>query len=415
MKEQIYLNEQKDQIELRKMVKKNNISTHQQKNGAIIIEGHVQGLSNTRALGEIGIPVYVVDKTDCIARHSKYCKKFFRSPDFQTDQFADFLLDLAVQENIKDWVLIPSNDHAVYTISKHKKQLSLYYKTITPELEIIDKIYDKIKLLSVAESIGLPYPKTQLFSKVNDSVSDELVFPVITKGRNGLSFYKATGKKAFLAADEVQLRKQLQFIESKNQLSNSFSQELIPFDGTNKTISFTAFCVEGQIKSHWMGVKLREHPLRFGTATFARSIYEEACYKQSVPLLRALDYTGVCEVEYLLDPSDGKYKLIEINARTWLWVGLARACGVDYALMIYAYLNGHPFAYPDNYRTGINWINPVSDFAYSMLAMLQLRLNPFEYLKTIFARDNVNALMAKGDNRPFFSYFLNIKSFLKSR
>ena len=40
--------------------------------GVIVIEGHVQGLSNTRSLGEKGIPVYVVDKDNCIARYSRY-------------------------------------------------------------------------------------------------------------------------------------------------------------------------------------------------------------------------------------------------------------------------------------------------------------------------------------------------------
>jgi hypothetical protein len=29
-----------------------------------------------------------------------------------------------------------------------------------------------------------------------------------------------------------------------------------------------------------------------------------------------------------------------MNARTWLWVVLARACGVDFALMAYRYVNG---------------------------------------------------------------------------
>jgi len=389
-------------------------ANNQTKPGAIIIEGHVQGLSNTRSLGEAGIPVYVVDKTDCIARHSKYCHRFFRCPDFQSDAFASFLIELAKNENIKDWVLIPSNGHAVYTISKHKKQLSDYFKIITPELEIIDKIYDKINLLSVADHIGIPYPKTQLFSKVTDSVSDELVFPVITKGRNGLSFYKATGKKAFLAADESQLRKQLQFIQSKNQLSNSFSQELIPFDGTNKTISFTAFCVEGQIKSYWMGVKLREHPLLFGTATFAKSIYVEDCFNQSVPLLKELNYTGVCEVEYLLDPRDQKYKLIEINARTWLWVGLAKACGVDYAKMIYSYANNLAYDFPESYQKNITWINPFSDMIFSSLAILKGKLNPIDYFKSIL-NNNVNALKFGNDNKPYYAYFRSVFSFLKTR
>lgn len=385
------------------------------KPGAIVIEGHVQGLSNTRSLGEAGIPVYVVDKNACIAAQSKYCQKFFICPDFQTDDFADFLIELAEKEGISGWVIIPSNDHAVYTISKNKQTLSRYYKVISPDLEITEKIYDKRKLLELASSLDLPCPATQYFRDIDEAPMSELKFPVITKGRNGLSFYKVMGKKAFLAADRVTLQQQLLLIAERYPVDGTFTQELIPFDGNNKTISFTAFCINGEIKAYWMGVKLREHPLRFGTATFARSIYEEACYKQSVPLLRALEYTGVCEVEYLLDPRDGKYKLIEINARTWLWVGLARACGVDYVRMIYAYLNGQPFNYPENYRTGVNWINPLSDFVYSMLAMLQLKLSPLAYLKTIFARDNVNALMAKGDNKPFFRYILNIKSFLKSR
>ena len=41
------------------------------KNGAIFIEGHVKGLSNTRALGEAGIPVYVLDTAECILRSQK--------------------------------------------------------------------------------------------------------------------------------------------------------------------------------------------------------------------------------------------------------------------------------------------------------------------------------------------------------
>ena len=44
-------------------------------NGAIVLEGHVQGLSNTRSLGELGIPIYVLDVVHCLAQHSKYCTK----------------------------------------------------------------------------------------------------------------------------------------------------------------------------------------------------------------------------------------------------------------------------------------------------------------------------------------------------
>ena len=60
--------------------------------------------------------------------------------------------------------------------------------------------------------------------------------------------------------------------------------------------------MNGTIKTFWMGEKLREHPIRFGTATLAESIYEPELIEISQRLLRGLLYTGVCEIEYIKDP-----------------------------------------------------------------------------------------------------------------
>ena len=385
------------------------------KAGALIIEGHVQGLSNTRSLGKAGVPVYVVDKNKCIASHSKYCNKFFKSPDYIKDEFVDFLIELAIREDIRGWVLIPSNDHAVYTISKFKNKLQEYYKIIVPSLDIIDNIYDKTKLLAIAKSIGFPVPITQLFTRVDEPIIAELKFPVITKGRNGLSFYKRIGKKALLAKTKEELRLQLKEIDDKYSIEGSFTQEFIPFDGTNKTISFTAFCIKGEVKAHWTGVKLREHPIQFGTATFTKSIYIAELYTQSLPLINKLNYTGVCEVEYLYDPRTNVYKLIEINPRTWLWVGLAKACGIDYAKMIYNYANNIPFDYPKTYDTEKFWINPLSDTAFALPAIINGKLKFATYLVSLFKGNKTNALFSKDDGKPALAYLFNLFTFLRTR
>jgi len=385
------------------------------KPGAILIEGHVQGLSNTRSLGEAGIPIIVVDRTDCIARYSKYCTKFFRCPDFILDEFADFLIELAVNEKIIDWVLIPSNDHAVYTISKHKARLEKHYKIITPGLDIIEKIYDKAKLIEIARQVTVPVPKTQLFTSEDEELNHKMSYPVITKGRNGLSFYKAIGKKVLLANNDNELRKHLSLISERYSIDGAFTQELIPFNGSNYTISFTAFCVDGEIKAHWSGVKLREHPFRFGTATFTRSIYNDICYKQSIPLLKQLKYTGVCEVEYIQDPKDGKYKLIEINPRTWLWVGLAKECGLDYAKLIYDYVNDYQMIYSQVDLNERYWLNPITDTAYSIFNLFRVRLNPFTYIFSLFNKHKVNALFVKRDMKPGWIYLFRLFKFIKNR
>ena len=94
------------------------------KPGVIIIDGHVQGLALTRIFGEQGIPVIVVDRYNCIARFSKYCKKYFRSPEYLTDDFVDFLMNIGNKHSLNGWALIPCDDHIVFSISKNKERLS---------------------------------------------------------------------------------------------------------------------------------------------------------------------------------------------------------------------------------------------------------------------------------------------------
>ena len=57
-------------------------------------------------------------------------------------------------------------------------------------------------------------------------------------------------------------------------------------------------------------------------------------------LLRAFDFHGVSQVEFKRDPRDGRYKLMEVNPRLWLWHGLAASLGVDFARIAYLDLLG---------------------------------------------------------------------------
>ena len=381
----------------------------------IIVEGHVQGLSNLRSIAELGVTTWVIDKKECIAASSIHCDKFIKCPDFISDEFADFLIRIGEEHQIENCLLIPSNDHAVYSIAKNKKSLSKYYIISGFDLEVIDIIYDKSKLLHLAERVGVAIPATQYFSDTTEKLNPNITFPVLTKGRHGLTFYKTIGKKALISSSEEQLKNDLASIKEKLPLDETFTQEVIPFDGKNKTISFTAFSIDGEIKTFWMGEKLREHPIQFGTATLAISMRNEECLYQSRILLKELKYTGVCEIEYLIDPRNKKYKLIEINPRTWLWVGLAKECGIDYAKILFNHANNLPNNFKTEYSLGIMWYNPITDFVYSCIAMAKGKLSIGVYLKTIFSKNKVNSFFQKGDMKPGFKYLSSLFSFVKNR
>ena len=113
--------------------------------GVIVIGDHVQGLGIIRNLGEKQIPVYLVhDKNICIGRFSKYLTKFLKSPGM-TDQteFINFLVKIAEKYNLFGFVLMPTNDAAVYVLSKNKRILEEYYKIPTPDYQVVNFVYNK--------------------------------------------------------------------------------------------------------------------------------------------------------------------------------------------------------------------------------------------------------------------------------
>jgi predicted ATP-grasp superfamily ATP-dependent carboligase len=349
--------------------------------GVVVIEGHVQGLANARALGKAGIQVIVVSEYNCLAHYSKYCKKFFKCPDYLSGEFIDFLIRLALKEGITDWALLPSNDHAVYNISGNIERLQRYYKIISPKPEIFESIYNKELLIKLCKSINVPVPLSWFPENREDVRISELKFPLLLKGKNGLTFYKKTGKKAMLIIAPENFEKILDSLFDKVPYSDIFLQNVVPVE-KNKAVSFTSFSIDGEIKSYWMGVKMREHPIQFGTATYSRWTDIPELVDLAEKLLRKLSFTGVCEIEFLLDSRDNEYKLIEVNARTWLWVDMAIKSGINYPLMIYNYLNNIKMDYQLKGDAGSEWIHYLTDIPYCLAGIVNGNISLGEIIKS---------------------------------
>lgn len=378
--------------------------------GVIIIEGHVQGLANTRLLGKKGISVIVVDKEDCVARYSKYCTAYYKCPDYLENDFADFLLRLHKAYDLQDWLLLPSNDHAVHTIARNKDRLSKCFKVITEDLDVLENIYYKRKLLEIAEKAGIPIPATVMPDAENPAQVG-LRYPILIKGNQGLSFYKRFKHKALMLSSPEELEQVWDKSLSGAKPEEYFIQEVIPYD--HKTVSVTVFAENGAVYAYWMGVKLREHPVTFGTATCCQSVFEEDMLDLSKKLVRELAFTGVCEIEWLRDSRDGLPKLIEINARTWLWVGLAAKCGVDYPNIIYDYMHEGKLPSEVDYKRGKVWLNIYTDTAYSILRILRGMDRPYEIIKSY--RSFSEATWDPVDPLPFLKYAHLMTKFVKTR
>ena len=212
-------------------------TSHSDKPGVIILEGHLQGLSNLRSLGELGIPAYVVDVTRCVAQYSRHCTKSFRCPPFQSQDFVPFLIQLAQDENLKDWLLMPSNDHIVEQLSTHRDELSTYYRMAVPDTATLDTIVDKWQLHTLATKLDIPTPQSCNASEIEQA--QHLHYPVIVKGRRGLSFYKHFHCKAMTANNLHELHSLI----DNSDYPDYMVQEQIS-NAKNEVLSFTCFAVD---------------------------------------------------------------------------------------------------------------------------------------------------------------------------
>lgn len=379
--------------------------------GIIIIEGHVQGLSNARSASEMGLPVWVMHNGSCIAKHSTSCSKFYQCSPYQSEEFIKELVHLGKKNELRNWLLIPSNDYAVLNLSKHKNELSPFYLTFSSDISILENIVNKKSLLTLAKGKGIAIPKTYSLRFLEEIKKTEIGFPVITKGIIGQDFYKQVGRKAVISNSKEEFIINIHDISKKIELKETFTQELISNKNSNHntTLSVCCLCVKGKVLNIWMGEKLNQHPVAFGTATLTRSIFCKELGEPSKKLMSELNYTGICEIEWLYNSKQEQYNLIEINPRSWLWIELAKASGMNFIKDMIDHLNQEKIEQNRKYETNVYWYNPITYYPYKAIALIKgiPSYRP--------GKKKVNALFKKGDNKPGWSYIWSLMNIFRNR
>ena len=136
-----------------------------------------------------------------------------------------------------------------------------------------------------------------------------------------------------------------------------------------------------------------------GTITVRASTYVETVElpeleELSTRFLRAIDYYGLVELEYKLDPRDSTYKLLDVNARTWGYHTLGQRAGVDFPAMLFADQVGEPVE-PRRATPGVRWIRLVTDLPTAVVELAGGRLNVRSYLRSLFGFDEEAVFSAR--------------------
>lgn len=374
---------------------------------AIVLSAHNTGLGIIRALGSNSIPIVAIyyQKRDMgyISRYAKE-KILAPHPEESEKQFIDLLIDCA--NCYGNGILIPADDATLVAVSKNKTLLSNYYIVACSEWTIAQRFIDKKYTYRLAESIGIPIPKTIVPQNKSDveEYAESVTYPCLVKPCQSHRYFEVFRRKMLKVKNAEQL------ISAYKQASevgmDVLLQEYIPGDDS-AGVNYNSYYWYNEPLVEFTAQKVRLSPPEFGVPGVLVSKHIPELFLPGRKILQALGYNGYSCTEFKKDARDGIYKLMEVNGRHNRSLLLSVKCGINFPLIEYNHrvLGEIPSAI--NYRKGIYWIDLTKDLAASVQYKKRSQFSLIQYIKP-YLKPHIFAVLSIKDPMPFIKRCIDI-------
>jgi D-aspartate ligase len=351
--------------------------------GALVIGGDYQGLGIVRSLGRLGVPVCVVDDEYSIARFSRHADQAIRVSDLRDeDETIRTLLEVGERLGLRGWVLFPTRDETVAALSRHREVLAEFFRVPTPEWDVVRWAWDKRNTYRLADELGIPTPRTWYPRDLEELRAIDAPLPLVIKPAVKEHFVYATKDKAWRADTPSELETLFAEADAIVEPGEVMIQELIPGDGRDQ-LAYCAFFKDGLALGEMVARRGRQHPPDFGrSSTFVETTDVPELETLSERFLQAIDYYGLVELEYKRDQRDGRFKLLDVNARTWGYHSLGPRSGVDFPAMLFSDQLGRPVE-SVRAQPGVRWVRLTTDVPTAAVMLFQRQLDWRSYVRSL--------------------------------
>jgi D-aspartate ligase len=204
-----------------------------------------------------------------------------------------------------------------------------------------------------------------------------IVKPTMSEGRN--AFVDA---KAWRADDPRALTVRYEKAAALVGAERIMVQELIPGNGRAQ-MSYAAVWDRGEPIGSLTARRLRQYPVDFGfTSTYVETVTLPQIEQAACRFLKSLEYSGLVEIEFKYDARDGTYKILDVNTRSWTWIALGAAAGVDFAFIQWQLAVGREVDRISG-RPGATWRYLSRDLAVALLEMFAGTITPADCLRSL--------------------------------
>ena len=382
---------------------------------AFVFNCAFNGLAIIRELGRHGVPVYALDVHRTSGTFSRYAT-YRRSPNPQVaeDAFIELLLQMGRGFDEKP-VLFPTNDEWAVALARHKDVLSELFVPCVADWPTIQLVVEKQRFYQWGLTNNVPVPRSW-YSSEADNIPDD-AFPLAAKPeyRRIASNEAITGQRAkFFDSHRLTL------LNTRAELTQFMNQHktLLPFILLQEYVAGLSDCMytvgvyanrHHEILGLFSGRKLRGFPPDVGDCMVGQIEAVPVQLKELVKLVcKEIKYHGIAEFEFKRDVHTGEFKLIEINPRSWSWVGITPACGVSLPWIAYCDLIGQ---YNGDYiesklsNGSVKWVRIFDDlinclYANRRAGYPQWHMTPRQWWRSLHADQLVLAEFTADDPMP---------------
>lgn len=347
------------------------------------------GYTILKSLHQKGLKVWAADTSKRnICSMSKFCMGSFTYPDpfTEEDAFIQVLKDKVAE--LRPRVLMPTHDESV-VIMRHRDEFPVDLIIPYEGEEKLLLLANKAKSTEIARKAGVPVPE------VYKSIDEVKSYPVVFKTVIGNS-----AKGVFFPKDREELVKLMDKHKDEETLleewigGTDYSVDCVRWDGFCKTSVYHALVTKTD---------------GGGTTTQREIVYMPQLEAAALKLMDAVDFHGVCGLDFRYDAENNKIAYIETNARFTGGLATPVAAGFDIPWIVYKLATEGKYTEPINVRIGTRtkWI--LGDIITLVGRILKFKWNISE-LRRVFSFSGFDAYddFCKDDKRAIlgeFSYY----------
>ncbi len=350
---------------------------------AVVLQvSYACGLDIIRDLGRHGVPVAALDADPgALGFRSRYAAGLVCPDPLEDEEAFVVFLEEFGRSLPQPAVVFPSHDEYIWPLSRHAERLEPSFIVPLSRWDVMQRVHDKRAQLEAAWRSGVDTPKTVFVESGAElaGAAGEVRFPAVLKPVDSMAFKLRFHRHIIDIDSPAELRR---IYDKVDDLGLLMLQERVP--GGEDALWTVGSYLDASSRplAVFCGHKLRQYPHSGGSCLAGVSAWDQSLVDAALRLLRELRFHGVSQVEFKRDARDGRYRLMEVNARHWKWHGLAAASGVNLSLAAYRDATGEPYLAPRQ-TDGMKWIVANKDVPLAILEIARRERRAGEYLRSL--------------------------------